>query len=299
MVPYITYAPMHVCTYARMDVKNNLSLHDLDYCVIDTETTGGSPLQDHIIEVAVIHWRDGIIYDRFNTLINPGVPIPDWITDLTGINDEMVKNAPAFSDIARPLKAFLSQGVFTAHNAPFDYGFVRGEFVRLGEQFESPALCTLQLARRLFPDLRSRSLGSLCEHLLINIYDRHRAFGDAEATVYVLKNILKMLKADRRVENWAELEAFLNVGNLILPEGMTYAVVDSLPTTPGTYILKDINGVNVFQGQAKNIRQRVQSHFARTNQSLRSKKLRNSVKSIEVRMGSSLPIRQKISKVES
>jgi len=188
-------------------------LRQLDYYVIDTETTGGSPTQDKIIEIAVIHWRDGIIYDRFSTLVNPGIRIPAWITALTGIDDSMVDAAPAFSEIAKPLRELLDKGIFAAHNAPFDFGFIQGEFARLNENFIRPQICTLKLARRLLPHLKSRSLGALCEHLLIDVYDRHRAFGDAEATVYVLKNLLHKLESERRISTWGELQAFFSLSH--------------------------------------------------------------------------------------
>ena len=164
-------------------MKRETPLAEIDFCVIDTETTGGRAEENRVIDVAVFHVRDGIILDRFETLLNPGVPIPDWITTLTGIDDGMVRNAPTFGEIAPTLRAFLGRGVFVAHNAPFDYAFIRNEFLRLGESWDAPRLCTVRVARHLFPELPSRSLGNLCDHLMIEIDGRHRAAGDAEATV--------------------------------------------------------------------------------------------------------------------
>ncbi|MBV9080404.1 MAG: DNA polymerase III subunit epsilon, partial [Elusimicrobia bacterium] len=186
-------------------------LAELDFCVIDTETTGGRAENHRIIDVAVFHVRDGIVLDKFQTLINPGFPIPEWITGLTGINDDMVRNAPRFDAVAEELAAFLKRGVFVAHNAMFDYSFVQAEFARLGHAWNAPRLCTVRLARQLFPELASRSLGFLCDHLMIDIYDRHRAAGDAEATVYVLKHFLKMLEREHEVRTWEELESCLEM----------------------------------------------------------------------------------------
>lgn len=186
-----------------------IPLHEIDFCVVDTETTGGSPAFNRVIDVAVFHFRGGTIIEKFETLINPGRSIPAWITNLTGINDDMVRNAPTFAEIAGPLLNFLSRGIFTAHNAPFDYGFIQHEYARLGQIFARPQLCTVRLARKLYPDLPSRSLGVLCEHLLIDIWDRHRASGDAEATVYVLKDMLRKVARDHAVSMWGELELFL------------------------------------------------------------------------------------------
>jgi DNA polymerase-3 subunit epsilon len=182
---------------------------DVDFCVVDTETTGGLASLHRVIDVAEFHVRDGIVLDRFSTLINPGRAIPGWITAFTGINDEMVKHAPTFADIAPGLRRFLERGVFVAHNAPFDYRFIGSEFERVGESWERPKLCTVRMARKLFPELPSRSLGALCEHLMIDIYDRHRAAGDAEATIYVLKHMLKKLVHEHRVASMPELESFL------------------------------------------------------------------------------------------
>lgn len=191
-----------------------MDLREIDFCVVDTETTGGRALDNRIIEIAVVRYRDGIIYERFQTLVNPERPIPVWITLLTGIDDAMVKHAPRFAEIAPHLSQLLNKGIFTAHNAAFDYGFLKHEYLRLGEDFERTKVCTVKLARRLLPELPSRSLGPLCEHLLIEIENRHRALGDAEATVYVLKNLLKNLKDNHGIETWDEFEKYYQVKRL-------------------------------------------------------------------------------------
>lgn len=186
-----------------------LALGEIDFCVIDTETTGGRAADSRVIDVAVYRVRDGIVLERFESLINPGSPIPRWITALTGIDDGMVAGAPSFGEIAPRLRQILSRGVFVAHNAPFDYAFIQAEFARLGQAWEAPRLCTVRMARRLFPELPSRSLGNLCEHLLIDIFARHRAAGDAEATVYVLKHCLKLFERKFGVATWGELQTCL------------------------------------------------------------------------------------------
>ncbi len=185
-----------------------MKLSEVDFCVVDTETTGGRAASNRIIDIAVVRYRDGIIYERFHTLVNPGHPIPSWITMLTGINDEMVRHAPRFEDIAPMVKGILGRGVFTAHNAPFDHGFLRHEFLRTGEEFAGPTVCTVKLARRLLPELPSRSLGPLCQYLLIEIENRHRALGDAEATVYVLKNLLQKLQREHGIDTWADFQTY-------------------------------------------------------------------------------------------
>ncbi len=190
-------------------VARPLTPSQLDYVVVDTETTGGSAPHNRIIDIAAYHVSDGIILGKYQTLINPGRPIPPWITALTGIDDDMVKHAPRFGDIAAELRNFLNKGVFVAHNAAFDYRFIQCEFARLEQEWERSKLCTVRLARKLYPELPSRSLGNLCAYLMIDITDRHRAAGDAEATVYVLKHLLKKLAMEHQLETFGHVEKFL------------------------------------------------------------------------------------------
>ena len=183
-------------------------LSKLDFCVVDTETTGGSAQFNRVIDIAVLRFKGGEIVEKFQTLLNPQRPIPEWITNLTGITDEMVRSAPVFSQVAPHLQDLFGRGVFTAHNVRFDYSFLKEEFRRIGQEFNVPSVCTLKLARMLYPDIPSRSLGVLCEYLFIDIWDRHRAYGDAEATVYVLKEILRRLGKDYGINSVQELMSF-------------------------------------------------------------------------------------------
>lgn len=257
-------------------------VEDLDFCVVDTETTGGSAVFSRVIDVAVFHYRNGMIVDRFKTLINPERPIPPWITQLTGIDNDMVKRAPTFKDIAADLHAILQKGHFTAHNAGFDFGFLQQEFARTGFFFSQPQVCTLRLARILLPELPSRSLGMLCEHLLIDIWDRHRAYGDAEATVYVLKHLLKQAAADYGVKTWGALKGLLASGPLVLPEGISSETVAQLPEGPGVYLFKNAAGEIVFKGKCTNIQRRVRTHFAKSNCSAKAQRFREVVAAIEI-----------------
>ena len=186
-----------------------MNLSEIDFCVVDTETTGGRAEDNAVIDVAVVRYRDGIVYERFSSLVNPGRPIPPWITVLTGIDDSMVANAPRFAEVAPAVKEILSKGLFVAHNVPFDLGFLRHEFMRVGSDLTPNTFCTLKWARRLWPELPSKSLGALCEHLLVTNFDRHRALGDAEATVYVLKAILEKLKREHDVTTLTGVHAFV------------------------------------------------------------------------------------------
>lgn len=159
------------------------------YAIVDIETTGGGGTS-RITEIAVFR-HDGIrIVDFFHSLINPEMYIPPFITRLTGIDNEMVKDAPTFYDVQDAVRAMTRDAWFVAHNAKFDYGFIKREFGALDEYFQRDLLCTVQLSRKIFPGLKSYSLGNLCESLEIMIENRHRAHGDAEATVRLFEKLL-------------------------------------------------------------------------------------------------------------
>ncbi|MCD6202440.1 MAG: 3'-5' exonuclease [Bacteroidales bacterium] len=162
------------------------------YAVIDIETTGLSPRKEKITEIALFLTDGKRIVNEFSTLINPERPIPYYITRLTGITDEMVAEAPKFYEVARTLVEMTEGTVFTAHNARFDYGFVREEFRQLGYPYEREIMDTLRWSRRLLPGHPSYSLGRLCHALGIHVNGRHRAAGDALATVHLLHHLLEI-----------------------------------------------------------------------------------------------------------
>ncbi len=173
------------------------ALEAVSYAVVDVETTGGSPQGgDRITEVAVVEIREGAIQGEFQTLVNPGRPIPSRIAALTGISDEMVAGAPFFEDVAADLLEVLEGKVFVAHNAPFDWRFVHAQLAdALGAGPDGPWLCTVQLARRLVPELKRRNLDSLATHFGVSIQGRHRAHGDALATARILLRLLDLARA--------------------------------------------------------------------------------------------------------
>jgi len=159
------------------------------YAIVDIETTGGGGTS-RITEIAVFRHDGTRIVDFFHSLINPEMYIPPFITRLTGIDNEMVKDAPTFYDVQDAVRAMTRDAWFVAHNAKFDYGFLKREFGALDEYFQRDLLCTVQLSRKIFPGLKSYSLGNLCQSLEIMIENRHRAHGDAEATVRLFEKLL-------------------------------------------------------------------------------------------------------------
>lgn len=232
------------------------------YAIVDIETTGGYAAANGITEIA-IHLFDGVkVTEKFETLINPGQPIPYYIQSMTGITDKMVADAPRFEEVAEKIYTILHDRIFIAHNVNFDYSFVKSHLKESGFDLNTKKLCTVRLSRKIFPGLSSYSLGNLSRSLGITIYDRHRAGGDSEATVQLFqlllqndkdKHILKSLQ--RNSKEW------------ILPPNVPKEHFDHLPYTPGVYYFHDKKGKVVYVGKATNIRYRVNSHFSNNSES--------------------------------
>jgi DNA polymerase-3 subunit epsilon len=185
-------------------------LLSLDYAVVDVETTGTRCWAgDRITEIAVVAVRGGVVAETFETLVNPERSIPPFVTRLTNISWDMVKNAPRFRDVCDDVVRAMDGAIFVAHNAQFDWRFVSTEVERAtGRQLDGRRLCTVRLARKLLPQLRSRRLDFLAMHYDVTITARHRAGGDAAATAKIL---LRLLRDARALEChcWPELEALL------------------------------------------------------------------------------------------
>jgi len=164
------------------------------YAVVDIETTGGSYKNGKITEIAILQFNGYEVTNKFVTLINPEIPIPWFVRNLTGINDKMVSTAPKFSEVAAKIAEFTEDRIFVAHNIGFDFNFVKQEFQYLGYEFDRKKMCTVKLSRKIVPDLPSYSLGKLCTSLNIEVFDRHRAEGDAQATALLMRKLLQISK---------------------------------------------------------------------------------------------------------
>ena len=160
------------------------------YSIIDIEATGGNSKIGRITEVAIYKFDGEKIVDKFSSLINPERSIPIFVQRLTGITDKMAKQAPKFFEVAKDIVNIMEGTCFVAHNSDFDYSFIQMEFESLGYEFKSPQLCTLELSKKLLPGIESYSLGKLCKSLEIELSNRHRADGDALATVELFKMLL-------------------------------------------------------------------------------------------------------------
>lgn len=164
------------------------------YSIVDVEATGGNAKTDRLTEIAIFLFDGKNVVDKFSSLINPERSIPPYVQRLTGINDEMASNAPLFSEIADKVWEMTKDSFFVAHDCKFDYDFIKAEFKKTGIQnFKLPRLCTLNLSQMLFPEVPFYSLGKLCKSLGIPVESRHRAEGDAFATVELFR---KLLQAD-------------------------------------------------------------------------------------------------------
>ena len=245
------------------------------YAIVDLETTGGFALRNRITEVAIYRYDGRKIIDEFHSLVNPERSIPHYITMLTGISNDMVASAPIFKDIAQVIDDFTKDHVLVAHNAGFDYSFLRREFRSLGTNYIRKKLCTVRLSRKIVPGLHSYSLGTLCATLGISIKDRHRAFGDARATVELLEYLMRN---DQMKHISYALDRHSREGTL--PPNLSREEFDQLPEDVGVYYFLNKKGKVIYVGKAKNIRNRVLNHFQQFGRSKRSMEFRDQISNI-------------------
>ena len=234
---------------------------------LDLETTGGSALNDRIVDIGLVEVDRGRLVGEWSTLVNPGRRIPQGIQTLTGITDEMVAAAPDFGAISEALAQRLSGKVLVAHNARFDYGFLRNEFRRAGVGYTAPVLCTVKLSRRLAPQHRRHNLDALIMRHALFCLDRHRGLGDAK----VLWELAQIWRDEHGPEALATMCADL-LRQPMVPPGLPPDAFDTLPETPGAYVFHGADGSVLYVGRGANIRARVLAHFsggARTGRDVR------------------------------
>jgi len=251
------------------------------FCIVDIETTNGKLQGNKVTEIALFVWENGQCIDHYESLVQPGIPIPPFIEGLTGISDEMVQDAPAFAEIATEITQRLEGAVFVAHSVQFDYNVLKSEFQALGQDFVYPKLCTVRLSRSLVPGLRSYSLGKLCSSLGIPLNNRHRAGGDAKATVKLLEYLIAL------PEGPATLERFLNRRSreASLPPGIKAQEIQALPEQAGVYYFHNAQNEIIYIGKAINIRKRVWSHFY--GKSTKAQNIRKEIASVHYQLAGS------------
>ncbi|OQP57990.1 exonuclease domain-containing protein [Niastella populi] len=226
------------------------------YAIVDIETTGGYAANNDITEIAIVLHDGQSVINRFESLVRPVRTIPYYIQVLTGISNEMVSDAPSFEELAPQLYELLQGRIFVAHNVNFDYSFLKHHFSAAGYELTTNKLCTVRLSKKVFPGIPSYSLGNLCRYFGITIQNRHRAGGDADATVRLLEHLL---------QNNAKphIQQFIKRGakEQSLPPNLPEEQVAQLPYTPGVYYFHNQTGKVIYVGKAKNLKYRVSSHF--------------------------------------
>ncbi len=227
------------------------------YSIVDIETTGNGIVGNKITEISIFRFDGQSIVDEFTSLVNPECEIPYFITGLTGIDNHMVKDAPTIRELAPEIIEFTKDHIFVAHSVNFDYHVIKNELKILGIPFVRKKLCTVRLSRRIFPGLTSYSLGKLCTAMDIPLKNRHRARGDAHATVLLFHRILLAENSEPIIKT------FLNARSqeATLPPYLSREIYERLPSETGVYYFKDEKGKVIYVGKAKNIKRRVLGHF--------------------------------------
>lgn len=235
------------------------------YAILDIETTGGQFNEEGITEIAIYRYDGHEIIDQFISLVNPEIPIQPFVVKLTGISNAMLQSAPKFFEVAKRILEITEGCIIVAHNTVFDYRILRLEFRRLGYDFKAQTLDTVELAQKLIPDMPSYSLGKLTRALGIPVADRHRASGDALATVKLFKMLIDKDIEKTIVSTFIKTEIEKGIAPKLLD------IVEKLPSRCGMYYIHREDGKIIYIGKSRNIKKRVNQHF--TGSSNKSKKL--------------------------
>ena len=239
------------------------------YAIVDIETTGGKYNEEGVTEIAIYKFDGHEVVDQFISLVNPERPIQPFVVNLTGINNEMLRNAPKFYEVAKRIVEITTDCTIVAHNAKFDYRIMRLEFRRLGYEFQRQSLCTVELSKKLIPNMPSYSLGKLVKSLGIPLTDRHRASGDALATVKLFKLLLQKDSQKEIIKRSVRSNPKNNLDTKLIQ------IIDELPSSTGVYYMHNEAGDVIYIGKSKNIKKRINQHF--TNDNHKSKKIQKEV----------------------
>ncbi len=242
------------------------------YAILDIETTGGKFNEEGITEIAIHKFDGHTVVDSFISLVNPEKEIQPFVVNLTGINNKMLRNAPKFYEVAKRIIEITKDCILVAHNTSFDYRILRTEFNRLGYDFKMNTLCTVELSKKLIPDLPSYSLGKLCKTIGIPMSDRHRANGDALATVQLFKILLEKDTTKTILEQSTKFFDNRNITKKLA------ALLEDIPTTFGVFYLHNEAGKIIYLGRAKNIKKEINTLFLKTTK--RAEKIQELIASI-------------------
>ena len=229
------------------------------YAILDIETTGGQYNEEGITEIAIYKYDGHEVTDQFISLVNPEKPIQPFVVKLTGINNAMLRSAPKFYEVAKRIIEITEGCIIVAHNAQFDYRVLLTEFSRLGYNFDRQSLCTVELSQKLMPEQKSHSLGKLVRALGIPMSDRHRATGDALATVQLFKLLLAKDVTKEIVKSLIKTETKKGLAPKL------FDLLEGIPSITGLYYIYKENGDLVYIGKSTNIKKRLNQHFTATS----------------------------------
>jgi DNA polymerase-3 subunit epsilon len=235
------------------------------FSIIDIETTGSHAQYHGITEVAIINFDGEKIIEQFSTLIRAETEIPNFISHLTGITNAMIADAPDWEEVMEQIDEFTRDRILIAHNAHFDYSFLKNAFLQSGKSFQRKTLCTLRLSRQIFPGLPSYSLNKICKHLNLEVNPSHRALSDAMAALELFKHL-----RENDVTNQIEASIKMRGNEFRFPPHLEKEIIPALPAAPGVYYFLDQHQHVLYVGKARNIRSRVIQHFT-SNSSTRSR----------------------------
>lgn len=251
---------------------------------VDVESTGAHPLRDRITEIAILRVEEGVLVERWSSLVAPGVPVPPLIEQITGISDQMLVGAPDFAALADEIEQRLHGAVFVAHNARFDYGFIKNSFARIGREFDAEVLCTVKLSRALYPQFHRHGLDALIERHGLECSARHRALGDAEA----LWAFVQLAQQQFKPETLARALTKAMKSPPAAP-GLAVGVLEAIPDVAGIYLLHAEpeppagNRLDrpLFVGRGQSLRGRVREHFSGEARKGKDAELRTRTRRVE------------------
>ena len=257
-----------------MKLKN--SIFDQPLVFVDIETTGLRPTYDRIIEIGILRVVDGQIVQKFNSLINPNLHLPPEIIQITGITSQELENAPSWRETQDEVLELLKDAIFVAHNARFDYGFVKNEFRRSNISFSTKPLCSAKLSRALFPRFKRHNLDVLIERFELDCTNRHRAFDDAHVIYQFFQKINEIVEVKKVLK---VIDTQLKKASL--PANLKPSDLENLPETPGVYIFYGASGAPLYVGKSVNIRDRVLSHFNSDHSNNKEMRISQQIESLE------------------
>ncbi|MFT4575704.1 MAG: DNA polymerase-3 subunit epsilon [Polaribacter sp.] len=255
-----------LCSFTQKKKRRNL------YAILDIETTGGKFNEEGITEIAIYKFDGHEVVDQFITLVNPEKEIQPFVVQLTGINNNMLRNAPKFHEVAKRIIEITKDCIVVAHNSSFDYRILGTEYNRLGYEYKRDTLCTVELSRKLIPEQPSYSLGKLCKSLGVPMSDRHRASGDALATIQLFKLLLA-----KDVDKTIIINTVKHFDSKKTSEKLN-ALLKTVPAIMGVYYLHKEDGQIIFMGKGNNIKNDINNQFIKTTK--RAKGIQDNTTSI-------------------